>query len=129
MKLRDEERARREREIIINIKIQVLPYLEKLRTTTDDESTTAYVDSIECTLDNICSGFSHRLISDTYGLTPTETQIADLIRRGKASKEIAEFLKVSIDSVHFHRNNIRKKLNLTNTKANLTAYLSSFSER
>ena len=57
------------------------------------------------------------------GLTPTEIQVAALIRDGKASKDIAEVLHVSEKAVEFHRNNIRRKLNITNKKENLRSHL------
>jgi DNA-binding NarL/FixJ family response regulator len=59
--------------------------------------------------------------------TPTEIQVADLIRTGKTSKEIAGLLTMSLRSVHFHRNNIRKKLHIHGTKTNLRTFLMSLS--
>jgi DNA-binding CsgD family transcriptional regulator len=57
--------------------------------------------------------------------TPTEIQIANLLRQGKTSKEIAEFINSSPKAVAFHRENIRKKLGLKNKKINLKSYLLS----
>jgi len=56
-------------------------------------------------------------------LTPTEIQVAVLIKEGKSSKEIAESLRVSAAGIDFHRKNIRKKLGLKNTKTNLRSFL------
>jgi DNA-binding CsgD family transcriptional regulator len=58
-------------------------------------------------------------------LTITENQVADLIKHGKTSKEIATMLNVSTAAVSFHRNNIRKKLGLSNKKIRLAAHLIS----
>ena len=55
--------------------------------------------------------------------TPTELRIAELVVKGKSSKEIAFVLGVSKRSVDFHRYNIRRKLNLTERKANLSSHL------
>jgi DNA-binding CsgD family transcriptional regulator len=57
--------------------------------------------------------------------TPTEIQIANLLRRGKTSKEIAELINSSPKNVAFHRENIRRKLGLKNKKTNLKSYLLS----
>ena len=42
------------------------------------------------------------------GLTPVEIQVAALIKEGKATKEIAEVLNVSVNTVSPNRFHIRK---------------------
>ena len=44
---------------------------------------------------------------------------------GYKHKEIAEMLNLSPGTIEFHRNNLRKKLGLRNTKTNLRSYLMS----
>ncbi len=56
-------------------------------------------------------------------LTPTEIHIVGLIRKFMRTKEIADILSVSQQTVMWHRKNIRKKLNLTNQKESLVNYL------
>ena len=58
-------------------------------------------------------------------LSPTESRVAFMIRSGKSSKEIASSLNMSLRTVYFHRENIRKKLNLSKLKTNLRTYLQS----
>jgi DNA-binding NarL/FixJ family response regulator len=54
-------------------------------------------------------------------LTPRESEILKLIAEGKANKEIADALFVSVHTVERHRANIMAKLNLKNT-ADLVRY-------
>ena len=56
-------------------------------------------------------------------LTPRELDICDLIKKGYSSKEIAAFLSVSVQTVHKHRQLIRRKLQINNQDVNLAAYL------
>lgn len=58
-------------------------------------------------------------------LTPQEIQVADLIRKGKRTKEIADMLHTSASTIGTHRNHIREKLNLKKEGINLRSYLQS----
>ncbi len=62
---------------------------------------------------------NHRLAR----LSTQEYKVAELIRDGLSSKEIADFLGVSLKTVQTHRKNIRKKLQLTHKQINLTSFL------
>jgi PAS domain S-box-containing protein len=101
----------------------VLPYLENLRTTRLDEEQRVLIDVMVSNLTNIGSSFARQLSSWKTKLTPAEIQVADLLRLGRRTKEIAALLKVSPSAVSFHRNNIRAKLSLTRTATNLVSYL------
>lgn len=76
-------------------------------------------------LDDITSPLSRRFIIEGARLTPTEIHVAQLIRQGKTTKEIAELLGVAVSTVDFHRLNIRRRLKLTNKGINLQSYLKS----
>ena len=82
---------------------------------------------MEFNLNNIISplvrGFSISLLK----LTPSEVKVANLVRYGKSTKEIALLLNLSPRTVEVHRNKIRNKINLTNKKINLRTYLQSLS--
>ncbi|MBF0234617.1 MAG: helix-turn-helix transcriptional regulator, partial [Desulfamplus sp.] len=51
--------------------------------------------------------------------------VANLIREGKTTKEIAVLLGSTQRAIDFHRQNLRKKLGLNNRKANLASHLLS----
>ena len=80
---------------------------------------------IQENIKKITSSFSLNLSSSYLGLSPREIQVADLVRQGRANKEAARILNISVNAVEFHRNNLRKKLGLQNKKINLRTYLLS----
>ena len=55
------------------------------------------------------------------------SNISNLVKEGKTSKEIAELMNLSKRTVEFHRDSIRKKIGIKNKKANLRAFLISLS--
>jgi DNA-binding CsgD family transcriptional regulator len=60
-------------------------------------------------------------------LPPKEIQIADLMKKGKTTKEISQILNLSPRTIDIHRHNIRRKLSIDNKKINLQSYLLSLS--
>ncbi len=108
-----------------NVNQLVTPFLSKLRLSQSDQKHLTLLNILEENLNNIVSPFINQLSAAYKNLTPKEIQIAELIRQGKRSKEIAEFLGVSVGTVITHRNNIRKKLDLKARDANLRSHLLS----
>jgi DNA-binding CsgD family transcriptional regulator len=78
---------------------------------------------IEKNLKEIISPFIKSLTTKYLNLTPKEVQVASLVKEGKTTKEIADFLNTSTAAIDFHRNHIRMKLGLKNNKINLRTYL------
>jgi PAS domain S-box-containing protein len=127
LKGRDEDRRKVEEKILFNVKEMVGPYLDKLRQSGLDSRQKAYLEILESNLNEITLPFSKKLPSWYLKLSPTETRIADLIRHGKTTKEIAGLLNLSSQTISFHRRNIRKKLGINKLNTSLRAYfLSSF---
>ena len=83
------------------------------------------IDIIDANLSNIASPPARILSLQYYKLTHTEIQVANFIRNGKRTKEIAEILGVATSTVDYHRHNIRRKLGLGGRKENLSAYLAN----
>ncbi|NJL17626.1 MAG: response regulator transcription factor, partial [Nitrospira sp.] len=54
-------------------------------------------------------------------LTPRQREVLQLIGEGKATKEIAELLRLSVKTVEFHKNCLMKDLDI-HTTAELVRY-------
>jgi PAS domain S-box-containing protein len=125
LKSRDEDKIELEEKVLLNVKELVAPYLDKLKKSGMDEKQKAYVDILESNLNDITSPFSRNISSKFYNLTPSEIQVANHIKLGRTSKDIAELLNVSPRTIEAHRENIREKIGLKNKKANLRTHLLS----
>jgi PAS domain S-box-containing protein len=122
----EEGRIELEEKILSNIRELVLPYIDRLKKTQLSEHQASYLIVIETNLDNIASSFLYHLKMRYLNLTHREIHVASLVKEGKSNKEIDKLLNISIKTVLFHRNNLRKKLGLKNQKANLRAHLLTF---
>jgi PAS domain S-box-containing protein len=121
----DEDKETLQNAILTNIKELILPYLQRVRSGRLTDIQAAYMDMIESSLDHVVSPLLKKMRGAYSRFTPTEIQVADMIRNGKATKEIAELLNVGTGTIEGHRNSIRKKLGLNKKKTNLQSYLSS----
>lgn len=122
---RDKDKIEIEEKVLLNVKNLVEPYLVKLKKVSSGRSQKEMINILESNLNAIISSFSRRLSSRYLNFSPSEIQIANFVKQGKTNKEIAEILHVTSRTVAFHRENIRRKLGLTNKKTNLKTYLMS----
>lgn len=129
LKKKEEVKTEIEEKVLSNIKELVVPYLEKLKKCRMDDKYKAYLNILESNLNNISSSFSYKLSSSYLNLTPTEIRVANLIRYGNRTKEVAEIMSLSSTTIGTHRTSIRKKLKIKNKKINLRTYLSSIQEK
>jgi len=124
---RDQDRRDLEEKILFNLKSLVLPYLERLRASLLSSEQRAALETALDNLEQIFSPFGTTLSSQLFGLTPRELEVANLVKLGRPSKEIAELLCISVRSVETHRRAIRRKLGLRGRGVNLRAFLSTLS--
>jgi PAS domain S-box-containing protein len=127
LKQRELDRTDLEESMLSNVKRLILPYIEKLKRSRLSDDQRVYVEILESHLQEITSPFVRKISAPMLGLTPMEIRVADLIRQGKSSKEIADLIAISERAVIFHRQGIRGKLGLRGRKANLQTYLSALS--
>jgi len=120
---RNEEKEALEEKIAANINELVLPYIDKINEGRVTDRQHSLLEVIESNLKDIISSFSNS--ARFINLTPTEIKIANLIKSGKSTKEIADILALSTRTVEGHRDSIRNKTGLKNKKANLRTYLLS----
>ena len=125
LKKRDEDRIDLEEKMVSNVRELVFPYLEKLNNGKLPDKEKAFLSIIESNLKDILSPFARSLTSKFLGFTPTEIQVANLIKQGKTTKDIAKLSNLSPRTVEFHRDNIRAKLGIKNKKINLRTHLLS----
>jgi PAS domain S-box-containing protein len=109
-----------------NFEALVLPLIEKIKSATMNTAVEKPLRQLESNISEIVSPFSKNLSQSIPGLTPTQIQVADLIKKGKTSKEIASSLNMAFKTVEAHRRNIRIKLGILNKKINLRNYLSDY---
>ena len=122
---RQEDKEELEEGILSNVRTLIEPYIVKLKRSKLPQSQKTLLNILESNLNEIVSPFTRKLSSKYLNLTPTQIQVANLVKHGKTNKDISEILHVAGRTIAFHRENIRKKLNLTNKKTNLKTYLMS----
>ena len=122
---RAKDKADLENSILSNIKLLVLPEIENLNTVQLSESQAFIVKRLRECVEKLTSNFTQRLTGGAPSLTPTEIRIADMVKSGLRTKEIAELLAVAPSTVLSHRENLRRKLDLRGKKMNLTSFLRS----
>jgi DNA-binding NarL/FixJ family response regulator len=125
LRCREKDKKELEEKVLSNVKELIFPYVKKLQKSRLNGNQATYLSIVESNLHNIIAPFLYRLSSKYFCLTPSEMQVAELVKEGKRTKEIAELLNSSIRAIEFHRSNLRKKLGLANKKANLRSHLLS----
>lgn len=112
-------------QILRQINTLVMPHLSSLRRFVDANSgAREYLALAESNLESLTTSLSSKIAVAFEPLTSTEVEVAQLIMRGKTSKEIARTMARAKTTVDFHRGNIRTKLGLKR-RENLRTYLLS----
>ena len=121
---REQDKQDLEKKVVENIEKLICPYLEKLKLVQSETAKKALFKIIHANLDEITSTFINEK-NYLAKLTPAQMQIADLVKHGHTTKEIAYILNLSPSTIACHRQEIRKRLSLTNKSMNLQTALTA----
>lgn len=123
------EREKRDLETQLSERVNglIIPTLNKMRDKNFAEYPENLIDILEANINEITKPVHQNISTEMMSLSPTETTIADLVKIGYQTKEIASKMSISARTVEFHRDNIRKKLNIKGRKVNLKTYLARLS--
>jgi DNA-binding CsgD family transcriptional regulator len=125
LKQREADKAELERKVLANLKDLVFPYIEKLKAASLRPREKTMVEIVDTHLRDIISPFLQQMANAGILLTPQELQVAQLVKDGKTTKEIASLLHIAESTVSFHRKNLRTKFGLQGRRANLRTHLMS----
>jgi PAS domain S-box-containing protein len=122
---REDDKKKLEETMMSNVKELLLPGLSRLKSSMIGTKQESALRVLEANLNEIISPFADSSSSIYMKLTPMEIQVANYIKHGATSKEIAESLGLSQRTVDTHRYNIRKKIGIGGKGTNLRTYLST----
>ena len=118
----EQEKAAYKKHICSDIELELKPLLRLIKSAGSTEQKQR-VDragrKLKVLLDQDVDTFD-KLFSE---LTPREREVCNLIKDGMSSKEMSQQLNLSVLTIHKHRENIRKKLDVKNKSVNLSTYL------
>jgi PAS domain S-box-containing protein len=109
--------------VLANMETLILPHLERMKDVSLSPAQEAILNLLEADLRQIVSPFARSLSTGFDRLTPMEIRVADLVKQGKTTKEIARLLGLARSTIDTHRNHIREKLKIKKRKINLRTYL------
>lgn len=120
----EDEKRKIYENIQLNVERVIMPILHALLPSLE-KNKMKYLDLLKTNLEELTSPFTSRISNQYRNMTPVEVNICNMIRNGLRTKEIAQLRGVSAATINRHRENIRRKLNITNQQINLTTYLQS----
>ncbi|OPY05362.1 MAG: regulatory protein [Syntrophaceae bacterium PtaB.Bin038] len=120
----EDEKKQIYRDMQIHVEKVLIPILQALSVEVP-KAQRKYVEILHSSLEEMTSPFIGKVVNHYHSLSPTEISICNMIRNGMRTKDIAKLRGVSPATVNRHRENIRKKLRITNDRVNLTTYLQS----
>ncbi|HUK78781.1 MAG TPA: PAS domain-containing protein [Thermoleophilia bacterium] len=125
---REQDRLELEQRIVGNVERLIDPSLDRLSRALRHHPERLEVEAVRHNLREVVSPFAERLAGRHAAgppLTRREIEVANLVRLGKTSAEIAEALHISPSSVAFHRANVRRKLGLPKGGPRLETHLAA----
>jgi DNA-binding CsgD family transcriptional regulator len=118
----DREREQLLAEISAKVSNLVVPALDRIENEGDADIRKGYLTVARDQLSRLAPG-SGTADPGLLKLTHMETRVCQFIQAGHASKDIADSLSISLQTVQTHRKNIRRKLGLHGRGVSLYAHL------
>jgi PAS domain S-box-containing protein len=125
LKKREKDKENLAEQVLANTTYLIEPFFDRLSESGLSEQQRVLVDLLRTNINELTSPFGNNFSSKLVRLTPAEIQVANMVKQGKRSKEIAEIMHLSPGTVNIHRKNIRKKLEISHQKTNLQSLLST----
>jgi PAS domain S-box-containing protein len=125
VKMREKDKAEIEDAITSNLQRLVDPLVEKLQNSGLSERQKMIAALLSANLAEIAPSRNRGMSARLLVLTPVEMEIANFVRHGRTTKEIAQLMHISARTVDMHRLNIRRKLGLHRKGTNLRSFLLS----
>src|SRR5450759_716744 len=125
---REQDRAELEQRIVHNVEQLVEPTLDRLSRALRHQPERLEVEAVRVNLREIVGPFGERLAraeGTRQPLTRREAAVANFVRLGKTTDEIAETLHISRSAVSFHRANVRRKMGLSRGGPRLSTHLAN----
>ena len=119
----EDDKQQIQADVYDNMRQLVKPIVDQLAGQVRTARNQALLATLQARLSELARPYARRLSTLAAALTPQEMEVACLIREGRSSKEIADLLNLSLTTINFHRRNLRRKLDLRNTGANLRSFL------
>ena len=110
------------------LKEKILPTLHRLKLEKSQQSRDVYLEILETQLKRIYDDISpQEQVFLSNDLSPVEQRICHMLSDGVSSKNIAQAMNLSLETIHTHRKNIRKKLGLIGKNISIFNYLNGLS--
>jgi len=119
----EKERTRYQQDLAHHIEVNLLPTLDKMSRESNSQVRNSYQEVLTRQLASLSDGSGMEVDRDLLKLTPTEMEVCKYIQAGMSSKEIAEMMHSSFDTIQTHRKNIRRKMGLKGRKTPLCTFL------
>jgi DNA-binding NarL/FixJ family response regulator len=116
---RDLEKREFEQQVQENLATLVFPALRTLKNGNLTRAQKNQIEAVEIYLQMLPEARLGKVSEGVGKLTDTEIQVANFIKMSKSTKEIAELMDVACSTVNSHRDSIRNKIGIKNSKTNL----------
>lgn len=114
------EKGNLAKKVSVNAQRLLMPLIQRLATINVPKE---YVKALEGNVNQLVSDFGPIITDSRFRLSVREVEVCNMIKSGLATKQIAQILSLSFQTIEAYRKSIRRKLGLTKRRMNLVSYL------